>query len=303
MRLLKNRYFLLPVTLGLFGLLLLLRVFVGGSLVLVPEDIDVVLLVLFLSVAIVVAIHTLVRLSMGYLRELSVQRVRRETLTEHGRFLRRLDHELKNPLTTLRAGLSTLSLTNLDEKQQSLIQTMQTETLRLSKLVSDLRKLSDLEAQPLNLQPINIESLIRDLMQIEHERFEAAGRQLASQVVAARSKWVLDEDLLTLAVHNLLDNALKYTRPGDTVQLNVQAQTDLVIQVLDNGRGIPPEALPHVWEELYRAEQMQEKVSGSGIGLTLVKAIVERHGGKVSVSSEPGGETAVSLTIPLLPPS
>ena len=145
MRLLKNRYFLLPVTLGLFGLLLLLRVFVGGSLVLVPEDIDVVLLVLFLSVAIVVAIHTLVRLSMGYLRELSVQRVRRETLTEHGRFLRRLDHELKNPLTTLRAGLSTLSLTNLDEKQQSLIQTMQTETLRLSKLVSDLRKLSDLE--------------------------------------------------------------------------------------------------------------------------------------------------------------
>jgi two-component system OmpR family sensor kinase len=303
MRLLKNRYFLLPITLGLFGLLLLLRVFVGGSLILVPEDIDVVILVLFLSVAIVVAIHTLVRLSMGYLRELSVQRVRRETLTEHGRFLRRLDHELKNPLTTLRAGLSTLSLTNLDEKQQNLIQTMQTETLRLSRLVSDLRKLSDLEAQPLNLQPINIESLIHNLMQMEQERFEAAGRQLTSQVEAAKSAWVVDEDLLTLAVHNLLDNAFKYTRPGDTVQLNVQAQTELVVRVTDNGRGIPPEALPHVWEELYRAEQMQEKVSGSGIGLTLVKAIVERHGGKVSIASEPGRETAVSLTLPPIFPS
>ncbi len=300
MRLLKNRYFLLPIMLGLFGLLLLLRVFAGGSLILVPEDIDVVILVLFLSLAIVAAIHTLVRLSMGYLRELSVQRVRRETLTEHGRFLRRLDHELKNPLTTLRAGLSTLSLTNLDEKQQHLIQTMQTETLRLSKLVSDLRKLSDLEAQPLNLQLINIEAFIQDVMQMEQERFEAAGRRLTSQVGADRSEWVLDEDLLTLAVHNLLDNALKYTRPGDTVQLNVQAQTGLVIRVVDNGRGILPEALPHVWEELYRAEQMQERVSGSGIGLTLVKAIVERHGGSVSISSEPGVETAVSLTLPLI---
>ena len=300
MRLLKNRYFLLPIMLGLFGLLLLLRVFAGGSLILVPEDIDVVILVLFLSLAIVAAIHTLVRLSMGYLRELSVQRVRRETLAEHGRFLRRLDHELKNPLTTLRAGLSTLSLTNLDEKQQNLIQTMQTETLRLSKLVSDLRKLSDLEAQPLNLQLINIEAFIQDVMQMEQERFEAAGRRLTSQVGADRSEWVLDEDLLTLAVHNLLDNALKYTRPGDTVQLNVQAQTGLVIRVTDNGRGIPPEALPHVWEELYRAEQMQEKVSGSGIARTLVTALVERYCGSVSISSEPVVETAVSLTLPLI---
>ncbi|MBK8901125.1 MAG: HAMP domain-containing histidine kinase [Anaerolineaceae bacterium] len=302
MRLLKNRYFWLPLTLGLVGLLLLLRVFVSGSLILVPEDIDAVLLVLFLCVAIVVAIHTLVRLSMSYLRELSVQRVRRETLTEHGRFLRRLDHELKNPLTTLRAGLSTLSLTNLDERQQHLIQTMQTETLRLSRLVSDLRKLSDLEAQPLNLQLIHIESFIHDLMLIERERFENEERQLASQVEAGRSEWIVDEDLLTLAVHNLLDNAFKYTQPGDTVQLNVQAQTELVIRVTDNGRGIPSEALPHIWEELYRAEQMQEKVSGSGIGLTLVKAIVERHGGKVSVNSEPGVETAVSLTLPFISP-
>ena len=300
MRLLKNRNFLLPVLLGLFGLLLLLRVFAGGALILVPEDIDVVLLVLFLSVAIVVAIHTLVRLSMGYLRELSVQRVRRETLTEHGRFLRRLDHELKNPLTTLRAGLSTLSLTTLDDQQKHLIQTMQTETLRLSKLVSDLRKLSDLEAQPLNLQPIDIEAFIHSVKQMEQERFESEERQLTCRVEAARSEWVVDEDLLTLAIHNLLDNALKYTQPGDKVQLNVQAQTDLVIQVTDTGQGIPPEALPHVWEELYRAEQMQEKVAGSGIGLTLVKAIVERHGGNVSVVSKPGMETAVSITLPLI---
>jgi signal transduction histidine kinase len=139
-------------------------------------------------------------------------------------------------------------------------------------------------------------------MQMEQERFEAAERQLTSQVETARSEWVVDEDLLTLAVHNLLDNALKYTGPGDTVQLTVQAHTELVIQVTDNGRGILQEAIPHVWEELYRAEQTQGKVSGSGIGLTLVKTIVERHGGKVSVVSEPGVETAVSLTLPFISP-
>jgi signal transduction histidine kinase len=177
---------------------------------------------------------------------------------------------------------------------------MQTETLRLSRLVSDLRKLSGLEAQPLNLRLINIESFIHDLMQIEQDRLEVEERRFTSQVNASRADWVVDEDLLTLAVHNLLDNALKYTRLGDAIHLSVQTPNDLVITVTDNGRGIPSEAIPHVWEELYRAEQMQEKISGSGIGLTLVKAIVERHGGKVAVTSQPGEKTAVSLRLPII---
>lgn len=293
------RWYLLPLTLGVLGLLLLARVFLSDASIFVPEDIDVILLLSLLGVAIVAAIHTLVRISMGYLRWLSVRRVRQETLDEHSRFLHRLDHELKNPLTTLRTGLSTLSLTNLDEQQQHLINTMMTETRRLSRLVTDLRKLADLETQPLNLQPIDLEAFIANIIQIEQDRFKAGGRILISQFEATQAAWIADEDLLALAIHNLLDNSFKCTQPADSVHLKVTTQNELTIQVTDTGSGIPPDALPHIWEELYRADQM-EKIPGSGIGLSLVKAIIERHTGTVEIDSQPGRGTVVSIHLPML---
>src|SRR5688572_32988902 len=98
---LQLRRYLLPIILGLLGLLLLARIFLTNTFILVPEDIDVVLLVVLLSVAMVIAIHTLVRISMNHLRLRTIQQVRRAMLAEHRRFLSRLDHELKNPLTAL----------------------------------------------------------------------------------------------------------------------------------------------------------------------------------------------------------
>jgi len=297
MILVKYKHYLLPVILGVLGLLLLARVFISSTLILIPEDIDVVVLVSLLGVAMVVAIHTIVRISVRYLRLLSVKRARQETLTEHSYFLRRLDHELKNPLTTLRAGLSTLSLTNLDTQQQHLVAAMQTETLRLSRLVTDLRKLADLEMQPLNLQPIDIEAFISSIIQIERDRFETGGRQLTSHIDSTQPIWMADEDLLALAIHNLLDNAFKYTQTGDVIHLEISAQHDLTIRISDSGIGIPPDALPYIWNELYRVERTQ-KISGSGIGLALVKAIVERHNGTVDVESEPGQGTSASIRLP-----
>lgn len=293
------RRYLLPITLGALGLLLLVRVFISGASIFVPEDIDVVVLLSLLGAAMVVAIHTILRISMRYLRFLSVQRARRETLAEHGRFLRRLDHELKNPLTALRAGLSALTLTELDEQQQHIIKTMEKETLRLSRLVADLRKLGELEIQPLNLQPLNLEVFVMNIVQAEHDRFATGRRRLTSRVNASQPTWIADEDLLALAVHNVLDNAFKYTQPGDSICLEVSDQNELIICVTDTGEGIPPDALPHVWEELYRAEQI-EKVPGSGIGLALVKVIAERHNGIVNIESEPGQGTVVSIHLPLI---
>lgn len=296
---LRNSRYLLPITLGVLGLLLLARVLLTDTYVLVPEDVDVIILVVLLSVTMIIAIHTIVRISMNYLRLRSVQQVRRETLAEHRRFLSRLDHELKNPLTALRTGLRTLVLTSLNEQQQQLVETMETETLRLSRLVSDLRKLAELETQPLNLQLISMRDLVANVIQLERERFEAGERILTSHIVADQEKWLVDEDLLVLAVHNLLDNAYKYTRPGDHVQLKVIVAQELTLSVSDTGVGISPEALAHVWEELYRGQQM-EKIPGSGIGLALVKAIVERHEGEVHIESRVEHGTTVTLRLPML---
>lgn len=299
MRVTTVRRYWLPITLGGLGLLLLARVFLFDAFILVPEDIDVVVLVTLLAITLVAAVHSIVRVSMHYLRQLSVQRARRETLAEHSRFLQRLDHELKNPLTTLRTGLKTLSLTALDAPQRQMVETMEQETLRLSRLVTDLRKLVDLETQPLNLAPVNMEAFVADIMQIEQERFEAGERPLTASVAVEQNDWLADADLLALAVHNLLDNAFKYTRPGDSVRLEVSAQKELTIRVVDTGVGIPPDEIGHIWEELYRAQQTM-KAPGSGIGLALVRAIVERHQGRVAVESDPGRETAVSLHLPPL---
>lgn len=278
-----SRY-LLPITLGLLGLLLLVRVLLSNSAILVPEDVDVIILVAILSVIMILAIHTIVSISMNHLRLRSVQQVRSETLAEHRRFLSRLDHELKNPLTALRAGLKTLVLTPLNEQQGQIVETMETETLRLSRLVSDLRKLAELETEPLNLQPVSLQEFVNNVLLVERERFEAGQRALTTHIRSSRETWTVDEDLLSLATHNLLDNAFKYSRPGDQVELSIEVNEELIVRVTDTGDGIPPAALPHVWEELYRGQQI-EKIPGSGTGLALVKAIVERHQGSVKVES------------------
>ncbi len=289
----------LPLTLGTLALLLLARVFFAERFVFIPEDLDVVLLVALISGAMIAAIHTIVQISINYLRLRSVQQVRQAMLAEHHRFLSRLDHELKNPLTALRAGVQTLELTDLTAPQQQIVATMAIETRRLSRLVSDLRKLAELEAQPLEAQPVDLRAFVQDIMQMEHERFEAGGRTLLSRVEGWQPIWWVDADLLALAVHNLLDNAFKYSQVGDVIHLVVKAESDLTIQVIDNGIGIAPADLPHIWEELYRS-QPTAKIGGLGVGLALVKAIVERHEGTVQVKSAVGSGTTITLRLPAL---
>jgi len=108
-----------------------------------------------------------------------------------------------------------------------------------------------------------------------------------------------DWDLLFLAIYNLLDNAVKFTESGDTIE--VRAFEDgayVVIEVAETGVGIPQEDLPHVWEELYRGECVRA-VPGSGLGLALVRAIVERHGGQASVRSRAGQGTVFGIRLPV----
>jgi two-component system OmpR family sensor kinase len=108
-----------------------------------------------------------------------------------------------------------------------------------------------------------------------------------------------DWDLLFLATYNLLDNALKFTRPGDTVEVRAfEGGAFVVIEVADTGPGILEEEVSRVWEELYRG-QGARGVPGSGLGLALVRAIVERHGGRVTLRSREGQGTVVTMRLPV----
>lgn len=217
------------------------------------------------------------------------------------RFLRRLDHELKNPLTAIRAGLANLAEMPSGEPRQETLASVEAQALRLSRLSSDLRKLAELEVRLVEHSPVDVQVLLRDAFSMAQDQPVAADRHLNLSIPQA--PWPLpkvrgDFDLLLLAVHNLLENALKFTRPGDTLELRAfEDGSGIVIEVADTGPGIPEDEQPHVWEELYRGEAGRG-VPGSGLGLALVRAIAERHNGRVSLRSRLGQGTVFSLHLP-----
>jgi len=220
---------------------------------------------------------------------------------ERRRFLRRLDHELKNPLTAIRAGLANLAELPSGEARQETLASVEAQALRLSRLSADLRKLAELEVRLVEHSPVDIPALLREAFGMAQEQPGAAERHLNLSIPQA--PWPLpnvrgDPDLLLLAVHNLLENALKFSHPGDTLELRAfEDGAGIVIEVADTGPGIPEEEQPHVWEELYRGETGRG-IPGSGLGLALVRAIAERHNGRVSLRSRLGQGTVFSLRLP-----
>jgi len=233
------------------------------------------------------------------------EQIRQQTITtaaeERRRFLRRLDHELKNPLTAIRAGLANLTESPSDEARQEALSSVEAQTLRLSRLSADLRKLAELEVRLVEHSPVDVPALLHEAFSMAQEQPGAAKRHLNLSIPQA--PWPLpniqgDPDLLLLAVHNLLDNALKFSRPGDTLELHAfEDGADIVIEVADTGPGIPEDEQPHVWEELYRGEAGRG-IPGSGLGLPLVRAIAERHNGRVSLRSRLGQGTVFTLRLP-----
>ena len=220
----------------------------------------------------------------------------------HRRFLRRLDHELKNPLTAIRIGLANLAGTPPGETRTRTLAGVEAQVSRLSKLAADLRKLADMETQPLERAAVDLNELLSEVVALVRERPEGKGREIA--LTLPQAPWPLpqvpgDRDLLFLALHNLLDNALKFTRPDDTIEIRaVEDGRAVTVEVADTGPGIPEDELPHVFEELYRGLGARG-TEGSGLGLALVRAIVERHGGTVTVRSREGEGTVFTLHLPL----
>jgi len=148
---------------------------------------------------------------------------------------------------------------------------------------------------------VDLTELIEETVDAARDLPGVAERELT--VDLPRAPWPLpvvvgDADLLALAVWNLLDNAVKYTPAGGRVEVRARETTGhVVLEVADTGQGIAAEDLPQVWDELYRSPAART-VPGSGLGLPLVRAVVERHGGRVGVESRLGSGTVVRVSLP-----
>ena len=214
------------------------------------------------------------------------------TTEERRQFLRRLDHELKNPLTAIQAGL-----VNLDDGGSNTA----LQTRRLSRLVADLRKLADLETRPIDSAEVVLAAVLEEAVAVVQQEPESVDRSISLSLPQA--PWPLpkvqgDEDLLLLAQVNLLNNAVKFSSPGDRVEVRAFEDSEMVIvEVADTGPGIPEAEVPFVWQELYRGRGARG-VPGSGLGLALVRAITERHGGQVTIRSRVDQGTVVTMKLP-----
>ncbi|MCO7220899.1 sensor histidine kinase KdpD [Klenkia sp. PcliD-1-E] len=251
-----------------------------------------------LSLVAVVGVGTAALRDRAWGRRLAARTA--ETGQDRRLLLSRLDHELKNPLTAMRAATANLAAI-ADPAQDAAVGTIEEQVLRLSRLTTDLRKIADIESARIDRRPVDLTDLIEEMVDVARDLPGAAEREIA--VDLPRAPWPLppvpgDADLLSLAVANLLDNALKYTPPGGRVEVRArEAGGEVVVEVADTGQGIPPEELPQVWEEMYRSPSARA-VPGSGLGLPLVRAVVERHGGHVHADSRVGSGTLVRLTLP-----
>lgn len=262
-------------------------------------------LILFISMltAIIWAVISVGRMVAEKRLQRSLKQVRAAQLQEKQRFLRRLDHELKNPLTTIRLGIANLEGgSNEGEEMSRSLQRISLQAQRLQALVENLRRLTDMDEKSLDRSEVNLGEVLEEAIEIaceNPERKTGTVNLTIQQVPWPLSPIYGDRDLLMVAFRNLIENALKFS--GADGRVEVRASEDghqVLVEIDDNGRGIPPGDQPFIFDELYRGENARD-LPGSGLGLALVRRIIELHGGSLRVNSRPELGTMVRVELPV----
>jgi signal transduction histidine kinase len=216
-----------------------------------------------------------------------------------------VSHELKTPLTAMRGYLETLQMDDgLEvERRRRYLGTVMDETLRLERIVADLVDLARVEthAGALDVRVFAPARMFERIVR-RHEH-EALRRSIGitSTVASDADQLTGDPDRLEQVIENLVANALRYVPDGGAIALAAVATGDAaILTVSDTGTGIATEHLPHLFDRFYKADPARAAGAvGSGLGLSIVKGIVERHGGRVDVVSRPG-RTVFTVTLPQL---
>lgn len=280
----------------------------GGARLVFTLSIAAVPVLLGLAVTVVCAVVAVVRAREGRLRETARAAGAADERAAHRRFLARLDHELKNPVTAVRAAVAALGTTTDSRERTRLAGTVDAQATRLAALVGDLRKLADIEAGPIELEDVDVAQVIDEATADMREQAPATGfGSRTIDVVLPKAPWPLphvrgDVDLVYLAIYNLLSNAVKFAPSEHPIEVRGSDDgTHVVVEVADRGIGIPAHEVPLVFDELARSSQARG-IPGSGLGLSLVRVIVERHGGDVAIRSRQGAGTSVRVRLPMAGP-
>jgi signal transduction histidine kinase len=210
-------------------------------------------------------------------------------------------HDLRTPLTVVGGYIEAMRDGVLEATPERL-KLIYTEIERLQKLVGDLRMLSQADAGELALspQPLSPAALLRRAVELFEHHAGQKGVSLTADVDDGLPPVVVDEDRMMQVLDNLLSNALRYTPPGGKIMLSAAVRDNAVrLTVHDTGAGIPPEELPHIFNRFYRSDASRHSETGeSGLGLAIVRALVELQGGRVWAESKPARGTLVIIEFP-----
>ena len=212
-------------------------------------------------------------------------------------------HELRNPLSIIQGNLEAW-LDGVLTPAPDQIASVYDETVLLSRLITDLRDLSLAEAGQLKLSQsaTELDGFISAEITSVQNRCQEKQVSISAELPTRLPLVFIDRDRIRQVLHNLIDNALRYTPAGGTIKIGANYTTPgwVTVSVADSGGGIVPEDLPYVFDHFYKADRSRHRGhGGAGIGLAMVKQLVELHGGKVWVESQKGKGSIFFFTLPV----
>jgi two-component system phosphate regulon sensor histidine kinase PhoR len=225
-------------------------------------------------------------------------------------FVSSVSHELRTPLTSIKGFIRTL----LDDRegyydretQMEFYTIIDTECDRLVRLINDLLNVSRIEsgrALDLQLKEVNLRGLIEKV--VASQKAYTSRHQFAATIAADLPSITADEDKLDQVLTNLVSNAIKYSPEGGTITIAASKADDsgVEVSITDQGVGIPKEHQEKIFARFHRVDnRTSREAGGTGIGLYLVKHLVEAHGGQIRVESQPGKGSVFTFTLPKAPP-
>lgn len=210
-------------------------------------------------------------------------------------------HDLRNPLTVIGGYVESMRDGVLQPTPERL-DAIQMEVQHLKRLVEDLRILSQVDAGELSLnrELVSIPLLLEQTALSYRALTEKQGMTLRIDLAPDLPEIQADPDRLAQVLGNLISNSMRYTPQGGEITLQAKRATkSVVVQVIDNGKGISSDALPYIFDRFYRADPARTQGDESGLGLTIAKSIVEAHGGSIAAESSPGKGTIIKILLPI----
>ena len=229
-----------------------------------------------------------------------------ELVRLRGDFVSNVSHELRTPLSLIRMFTETLSMKRVptEEKKQEYYTTILQETERLTRLINNILNFSRMEAgkKQYNFEQTDLNDVVRSVMKTFQSHLEHEGFEMTVELTETMPSVLADSETIAEALINILDNAVKYSRTEKFVRIGTGVSGNMVyLEVQDHGIGIDPQHQTKIFETFYRVSTgLTNNIKGSGLGLSLVKHIMDAHGGTIELTSALGQGCTIRLLFPSL---